>query len=68
MLNNASKYEEKYFVRTNSSFPSPIPPAFLLNVCGRISTELWWTNQEFYPVGIIPPWFSMLMYHLMDEH
>jgi hypothetical protein len=21
--------------------------------------ELWWTNQEFSPVNIIPPWFSM---------
>jgi hypothetical protein len=28
-----------------------------------IARELWWTNQEYYPVYIIPPWFSMLLYH-----
>jgi hypothetical protein len=27
---------------------------------GRIAGERWWTNQEFSPVGIIPPWLSML--------
>jgi hypothetical protein len=34
---------------------------------GRIVTELWCTNQEFYPVDITPPWFFMLMYHLGNE-
>jgi hypothetical protein len=29
-------------------------------------TALWW--KELSPVGIIPPSFSMLMYHLGDEH
>jgi len=29
---------------------------------GRIARELWWTNQEFIYVDIIPPWFSMLIY------
>jgi hypothetical protein len=29
--------------------------------------EFWWTNEEFYPVDIIPPWFSMFIYHLGDE-
>jgi hypothetical protein len=24
---------------------------------GRISRKLWWTNQEFPFVDIIPPWF-----------
>jgi hypothetical protein len=33
---------------------------------GRIARELWWTNQEFCPVDIIPPWFSMLI-RLGDE-
>jgi hypothetical protein len=28
---------------------------------GRLARELWWTNQEFSPVDIIPPWFSMLI-------
>jgi hypothetical protein len=36
-------------------------------VQGRIVRELWWMNQEFSFVIIIPPWFSMLMYHLGDE-
>jgi hypothetical protein len=26
-----------------------------------IARELWWTNQKFSSVDIIPPWFSMLM-------
>jgi hypothetical protein len=38
---------------------------FLLICCwmtvGRIARELWWTNQEFYHVCIIPPWLSMLI-------
>jgi hypothetical protein len=25
------------------------------------------TNQEFYPVEIIPPWLSTVVYHLGDE-
>jgi hypothetical protein len=28
---------------------------------GRIDRELWWTNEEFYSVDIIAPWFSMLI-------
>jgi hypothetical protein len=31
---------------------------------GRIAKELWWTNDEFFPVNIHPQWFSMLIYHL----
>jgi hypothetical protein len=34
---------------------------------GGIVRELWWTNQEFSTADIIPPCFSMLMYHLGDE-
>jgi hypothetical protein len=33
---------------------------------GRIARELWYTNQKFF-VDIIPPWFSMLSYHLGNE-
>jgi hypothetical protein len=36
-------------------------------IAGRIARELWWTNQEFSPLYIIPPWFSILMYRLGDE-
>jgi hypothetical protein len=32
---------------------------------GRISTELWWTNQVFSTADIIPPWFNMSVYHLV---
>jgi hypothetical protein len=35
------------------------------NSAGTIARELWWTSQ-FYSVDIIPPWFSMLIYHLGD--
>jgi hypothetical protein len=31
---------------------------------GSIDKELWSTNQEFSAVNIIPPWFSILIYHL----
>jgi hypothetical protein len=30
----------------------------------RTARELWWTNQEFSLVNIIPSQFSMLIYHL----
>jgi hypothetical protein len=33
----------------------------------RNAKELWWMNQEFSSVDIIPAWFSMLIYHLGDE-
>jgi hypothetical protein len=26
--------------------------------------HIWWTNQEYSPLDIIPPWFSILIYHL----
>jgi hypothetical protein len=43
-------------------------PALLQDdFAGSIARELWWMNQEFFCVSIIPPWFSMLMYHLGDE-
>jgi hypothetical protein len=45
------------------------PPDLLLYItAGRIAKELCWTNQEFSPVDVILPWFSMLsLYHLGDE-
>jgi hypothetical protein len=33
----------------------------------RIARELCWMNQETCLVEIIPPWFSILIYHLRDE-
>jgi hypothetical protein len=41
----------------------PVPPDLLLDDSDdRIVRELWWGNQEFSPVDIIPLWFSMLIY------
>jgi hypothetical protein len=55
-------------MRQNSSFPLPVPPALQrVDHAGRIARELWWTNQKFFSVDIIPPWFSMPIYHLGDE-
>jgi hypothetical protein len=34
---------------------------------GRTVRELWWTNQKFSSVNIIPPLFTMLIYHMGDE-
>jgi hypothetical protein len=34
---------------------------------GAIFRELWWKNQEFSPVDIIPLWFSNLIYQLGYE-
>jgi hypothetical protein len=31
------------------------------DLAGRITRDLWWTNQEFSPVNIIPPWFTLRM-------
>jgi hypothetical protein len=60
-------FPSRYFVMPNLSFPSPVSPALLLDHSdGSIYRELWWTNQGF-PVDIIPPWFSILIYHLGDE-
>jgi hypothetical protein len=43
-----------------------IPFSCLLqdDTADRIARELGWTNQKYLPVDIIPPWFSMLIYHL----
>jgi hypothetical protein len=45
------------------------PRCQFLLLCYKINMlvglpELWWTNQEFFPVDLILPWFSMLIYHL----
>jgi hypothetical protein len=68
MLQIPSKYEERYILRRNSSFPSPFPPAFQLDGSAyRIAIELWWTNQEFSFADIIEPWFSILISKLETQ-
>jgi hypothetical protein len=65
MLKILSKYEQRHFVRPIYYFLHPVPPAFVLDDCaGGFAREFWWTNQEFSPADIIPPWFSMHIYHL----
>jgi hypothetical protein len=62
MLMSPSKYE-----RDKNSFPSPVLPDLLLGGSGTIARALFWKNQEFSPVDISPPLFSMLIYHLQSE-
>jgi hypothetical protein len=51
----------------NSSFTLPVPPALQrVDHAGRIVRELW-MNQKFFSVDVIPPWFSMPIYHPGDE-
>jgi hypothetical protein len=33
-----------------------------------MARELCWTNQEFFPVDIIPPWLSIPICHLGDKN
>jgi hypothetical protein len=60
------KHEQKDFAKPDS-FASPVPPACYQMTTGRIARKLCWTNYEFSSVDIIPPWFSVLIYHLGDE-
>jgi hypothetical protein len=34
---------------------------------GRIGRELWWPNEEFSLIDLIPSSLSMVIYHLWDE-
>jgi hypothetical protein len=66
MLQIPSKNERRYLVSPNSSFSSPVFPDLLLDGC-------WYDYQRVVvhelvvPVDIIPPWYSMPVYHLGDE-
>jgi hypothetical protein len=66
-LKKPIKVWKKYFVRQNLSFISPVAPALLFENSRRIAREIWWADQEFLPVCITLPWFSMLIYHLGEE-
>jgi hypothetical protein len=66
-LKNVRNMKE-IFAKQNLSFLSPVPPALLIDdSAGRIARLLWRTNKEYFPLDIIPAWFSMLIYHLGDE-
>jgi hypothetical protein len=61
-------HKQRYFTGQIHHFVCQVPPNLLLDdSVGRIARKLWWTNQEISLVNIIPPWFSMLIYHLGDE-
>jgi hypothetical protein len=45
---------KKYFARPNSSFLTHVLSACYKMSAGRISGEVWWTNQEFSSDDIIP--------------
>jgi hypothetical protein len=62
-LKNPLKYEQKHFARPNSSLPSPVPPALLLDDCWQDYHRAL-VDKLFSPASIIPPWFSMLIYNL----
>jgi hypothetical protein len=62
------KYQQRYFEDKIHNFLRLVLPDFRLDdSAGRNAIELWLTNQEFSLADIIPPWFSMLIYHLGDE-
>jgi hypothetical protein len=63
---NPSKYGGNILL-AKFIIPFASSPAFILDdSTGWIAREFWWTNQEFSPVDIIMPCFSMLIYHLGD--
>jgi hypothetical protein len=50
-----STYKQRYFEGQIHNFLRQVPSDLLLcDSDGRIARGLWWTNQEFYPVSIIP--------------
>jgi hypothetical protein len=62
---NTSKYEQRCLEGQIHSLLRQVPPDLLLDgSAGRLAREIWWTNEEYYPVDIIPPCFSMLINQL----
>jgi hypothetical protein len=59
------KYKQKHFIRPNSLFPSPIPPACYQMTAGRIARALVGESRVFF-VDTIPLWLSMVIHHLGD--
>jgi hypothetical protein len=52
MLKNPSKYKGDTLLQQNSTFPSPVPSALLLDdSASRTARELWSTNQEFFIIS-----------------
>jgi hypothetical protein len=66
MLKNLSKYERENSVRPNSTFLSPASSALLLYHSAGNCQRVLVNESGVSPDNIIPPWFSMLIYHLKD--
>jgi hypothetical protein len=67
-VKNLSKNERDTSQNKVGDFLSQVPPNLLLDEHDvRIARELWWTKEEFSPIGTNPPWFSMLSFHLENE-
>jgi hypothetical protein len=64
MLKRPLKYERDTSEGKIHYFLRQFHLIFFLMTAGRITGELWWTNQEFYSVDIIPPWPSVLVISL----
>jgi hypothetical protein len=61
-------FRTKILLKAKFIFSSPVTPALLLEDCaGMIARELWWTNQEFFLVDIIPTLYAIFTYHVGDE-
>jgi hypothetical protein len=62
---NHFEYEQRYFEGQIHNF---LRPFFLLATRWLLVglPELWWTNQGFSSVDVIPQRFPMLIYHLGD--
>jgi hypothetical protein len=59
---------KEIFFMQNPPFPCPYPPDLLLDgYAGRIAREHSGGHWEFSPVNIIPPYFSILIFHLENE-
>jgi hypothetical protein len=70
LISLLSFFESRKNIFGKVKFIIPVVCSFCLlpdDSAGRIARELWWMNQEFSSVDIIPPWFSMLTYHLRDN-
>jgi hypothetical protein len=68
MLKNPSKYERDISWGKMYHFIYQfLLLCYKMTLVVVIAREARWTNHEFYPVHIISPCISMLIYHLGNE-
>jgi hypothetical protein len=61
---NHLQYEKNTSEGQIYHFLRPLPCLLPDDSADMIARELWWTNQKFYTVDIIPLYLSMLIYYL----